>query len=186
MVKEHHSRMKVKDLWKNSVPVREYQFIRELSVQNTFYAICLHGANHRMESFKYVLDIVQMIQRCRREIDYPRLFAQARDDGTAKRISAVLAYVYQQFPHLHEVKPLDSMRLSCIPPSAIFSKWPLFLLDHWRDRVGVLIGIVRPPREVALWHLRDDSKVTASNVYVRFYQKRMLKFVAKFARRQGG
>ncbi|MFB5189238.1 nucleotidyltransferase family protein [Alicyclobacillus fastidiosus] len=186
LVKERDSRMNVKDLWKHSVPVHEYQCIRELSVQNAFYAICLHGANHRMDSYKYVLDIVQMVHRRGQDIDYPKLFTQAGDDGTARRIAAVLAYVYQQFPHLHQIKPLDARKWSLIPPGAIFSSWPILLLDRWSDRFRLLYDVVVPAREVALWHLKDDSNVTASNVYIRFYLRRMLRPVRKLVGGRGG
>ncbi|MFC5701749.1 nucleotidyltransferase family protein [Cohnella faecalis] len=92
--------------WRDSAPLGQFRFVRELSVTHTFYAICLHGVRHRMESLRYLLDIAQMLYRFGSSIDYAELFAQAAADRTVNRLKAALSIVYRVFPKLDQLKPL--------------------------------------------------------------------------------
>ncbi|WEK54921.1 MAG: nucleotidyltransferase family protein [Candidatus Cohnella colombiensis] len=127
ITKDHHARLHLNDLtvelhwtldkeywsdlnshafWQSSENLREYQYIKQLSTPSTFYFICLHSARHQMDSIRYLLDIVQMLDRCGDEIDYEALFQQADQDKTLRRVLTVLSIVYEQFPHLQQTKPL--------------------------------------------------------------------------------
>jgi len=105
--KQYWSDLDPNPFWLASESFRDYTFIRQLSTPHTFYFICLHGARHQMDSLRYLMDVAQMLYACGDEIDFDTLFRQAEQDKTLRRIHTVLSIVYQQFPHLHEVKPLD-------------------------------------------------------------------------------
>ncbi|WP_373231272.1 nucleotidyltransferase family protein [Cohnella sp.] len=105
--KQYWSDLNPAPFWESSETFKKYNFIRQLSTQYTFYFICLHGARHQLESLRYLLDIVQMLYTCSEKIDYDLLFQQAVRDKTSRRIKTVLSIVYQQFPHLHVLKPLN-------------------------------------------------------------------------------
>ena len=92
--------------WSRSVPLAGFQHARELSTGHLFYYICLHGIRHRMDAFKYLLDIVHMIAQFPDELDYGALLEEASRDKTKRRIMAALSIVYGQFPFLHGIKPL--------------------------------------------------------------------------------
>ncbi|CAG7632596.1 nucleotidyltransferase family protein [Paenibacillus allorhizosphaerae] len=104
--KQHWSDLHIEPFWRDAEALKNYRSVKQLSDLHTFYFICLHGARHQMDSMRYVLDIVQMIHHCGDRLDYKKLMEQAVIDKTNKRIQAALSIVYQQFPHLHEWKPL--------------------------------------------------------------------------------
>lgn len=105
--KQYWSDLNPGPFWESSESFKSNQFIRQLSTQYTFYFICLHSARHQLDSLRYLLDIVQMLYTYSEEIDYDLLFEQAAIDKTSKRIKTVLSIVYQQFPHLQVLKPLN-------------------------------------------------------------------------------
>jgi hypothetical protein len=111
--KQYWSDLNAVPFWESSESFNHYNYIKQLSTQNTFYFICLHSARHQMDSVRYLLDIVQMLYTSSEEIDYVSLFKQADCDKTSRRIKTVLSIVYQQFPHLHEVKPLNIPYVRC-------------------------------------------------------------------------
>ncbi|RAP77475.1 nucleotidyltransferase family protein [Paenibacillus montanisoli] len=141
-------------LWSNCVPYGNFLWAREMSVQQTFYMICLHGIKHRMDSIKYILDVLQMIEYCGNEIDYELLLKQAEKDKTKSRIIAALSIVYQCFPHLHQIKPfrqedyvlfwkyslIRKMNQKNYRVKPIFNKlFPFFLLDSWSHRLNYIL-----------------------------------------------
>ncbi|RUS45253.1 nucleotidyltransferase family protein [Cohnella sp. AR92] len=105
--KQYWSRLDPAPFWEESERFQEYHYIRQMSTQQAFYFICLHGARHHMDNMRFILDIVQMLYRSGAEIDFEALFRQAKRDLTSRRIRTVLTIVYSQFPHLQEWKPLD-------------------------------------------------------------------------------
>lgn len=92
--------------WSQSVPLAGFRHVRELSTAHLFYSICLHGIRHRMDAFKFLLDIVHMIVQFPDELDYGMLLEEAARDKTKRRIMVALSIVYGQFPFLHGIKPL--------------------------------------------------------------------------------
>ncbi|CAG7613266.1 hypothetical protein PAESOLCIP111_01582 [Paenibacillus solanacearum] len=104
--KQHWSDLHIEPFWRDAEVFKEYSYVKQMSDLHTFYFICLHGARHQMDSIRYLLDIVQMIHQCGDKLSYKELMEQAAYDKTSKRIQAALSIVYQQFPHLHEIKPL--------------------------------------------------------------------------------
>lgn len=100
------SRLDPERFWNNAAVLPTYRHARELSASDTLYFACLHGARHQMSSLRYLLDIVQILEHCADFIELDALLEQAEADRTSRRIQAVLSIVYDQFPHLHAVKPL--------------------------------------------------------------------------------
>lgn len=98
--------------WENISSIEPYQFVKELSLTNTFYFICLHGARHHMDSVRYILDVAQIIWKYGEKVDYQALFEQTAYDKTMKRVQSVLSIVYDVFPQLHVIKPLPFQTLN--------------------------------------------------------------------------
>jgi hypothetical protein len=100
------SELQTAPFWKQAAGLEGFDCVRELSPLHTLYFICLHGARHQMDSIRYVLDVARILYTCGPDIDYEALFEQTSEDKTTKRVQAVLSIVYQEFPQLHELKPL--------------------------------------------------------------------------------
>lgn len=175
VVKQYTSEVSIETFWKHSVAMGNYHFVRELALQDTFYAICLHGANHRMESIRFSLDIAHLIYRFGAGIDYSLLFAQAKSDRTFRRVYAALATTYKQFPGLHNKKALPHLPMSYTLSDHLFLRFPLLLFDNWKHPFRELKEWVWPRKSVALWFMKDDQRVNPSNVYFRFYRRRFVK-----------
>lgn len=104
--KQYWSDLDPEPFWGKSESFKHYRYIRQLSDQMNFYFICLHSARHQMDSVRYLLDIVQMLHRSAKAIDFNSLFRQAKQDKTFRRLRTVLTIVYEQFPDLQQAKPL--------------------------------------------------------------------------------
>ncbi|RAV22104.1 nucleotidyltransferase family protein [Paenibacillus contaminans] len=107
LVKERTSRLRIEEFWHDAACLKGFIFNKELSVQHTFHAICLHGANHYMDSLKHVLDIVQMIEKFADEIDMDKLLQDARRDLHFTKVRFALSSAYRTFPHLQAIKPVQ-------------------------------------------------------------------------------
>jgi len=99
------SKLDLEPFWERSTPLGAYRCVRELSDHHALYMICLHGWRHALDSFKYVLDIMQTIAAAPEKPDYDRLFRDARADRTERRLRSTLSAVYRQFPCLQRLGP---------------------------------------------------------------------------------
>lgn len=122
ILREHVSDTDMSGFWREAEPISPYQLVKELSVQDTFYYLCLHGYNHNMLSLKYVIDILHVLRCCSAEIDYSRIFAQAKVDGNYAKVLIALTIVYDLFPELQGVKPLNVRR-----------RWPFWNIELMRN-----------------------------------------------------
>ncbi|MFS0723907.1 nucleotidyltransferase family protein [Paenibacillus sp. 1P07SE] len=104
--KPHLSELRDAPFWESSLPMEGYSGIRELDSQSTFYFMILHGMRHRMDSPRYLVDLAQMLFYHGEAIDLQDLAVRAREDRTLRRVQGALSIVYQQFPRLHDLKPL--------------------------------------------------------------------------------
>lgn len=100
------SRLDIAPFWQEAVPLKPYKQVMELSDYHQFYMICLHGWKHGLNSPKYLLDIVQLLEVSGDRICFDRLLREASIHRTNKRIASTLSIVYRQFPYLEESKPL--------------------------------------------------------------------------------
>lgn len=110
IVKKKSANFDIKDFWRSSISMHEYDHVYELSAYHTFYMICLHGWRHNLDSPKYFIDIIQMIHTLGEEIDYDILFNEAKTHKTLNRLVRTLSIVYKQFPHLNKVRELPLKR----------------------------------------------------------------------------
>lgn len=106
IVVEKTARFPIREFWEEAVPIDGFSFVKQFSDYHTFYFICLHGWRHNLDSLKYFIDIIQMIHLLRDTLDYDRLLRDSANHQTRKRMVRTLAIVYQQFPHLNEIKKL--------------------------------------------------------------------------------
>lgn len=106
LLRKETSSLNMAELWRDSVPFKPYRHVFELSDLHTFYLICLHGWNHHLNSWKYFIDIVQMIHVMKDRLDFIKLMQFARKQKTWKRVAHTLMIVYHEFPSLDEVLPL--------------------------------------------------------------------------------
>jgi hypothetical protein len=104
IVKENTSNFDINDFWAHAKPIPGSSHIMELSPNDTFYMICLHGWRHNLDSMRYFIDIIQVLHKYRAVIDYQEIFAMAAQHQTFKRMTRTLSIVYQEFPHLNGVK----------------------------------------------------------------------------------
>ena len=102
ILKQNTATFSIDELWEESSSINDSLYIKQLSNFHLFYMICLHGWRHNMESWKYFIDIIQLISKL--DIDYKRLLEDAGRHKTRKRIVRTLSIVYHQLPTLHLVK----------------------------------------------------------------------------------
>ncbi|MCL6458744.1 MAG: nucleotidyltransferase family protein, partial [Gorillibacterium sp.] len=107
LLMEGTSSFSMEELWRDATPLHPYRQVMELSDYHTFYMICLHGWKHSLDSIKYLIDIIQLIQVCGNQINYDKLLLDAVSHRTYKRLSSTLSIVYRQFPFLENRKPLQ-------------------------------------------------------------------------------
>lgn len=105
LLKESTARFNIEEFWKASKPTGQYSFVKELSSLHIFYMIILHGWRHNLDSLKYHLDIIQLIQFFKDYLDFDLLITMAEKHQTKKRIIRTLSSVYQEFPFLDDIKP---------------------------------------------------------------------------------
>ncbi|CAM2978122.1 nucleotidyltransferase family protein [Paenibacillus sediminis] len=116
--RQNNSNTEIDYFWSESSLISNYTYVRELSLQQTFYHICLHGISHHMSSLKYILDILQLIHYYGDDMDYERLLHQASSDHNYSKVVLALSLVYKLFPYLQERKPLS-----------VHKKYPLWSMD---------------------------------------------------------
>ncbi|MGE6229115.1 nucleotidyltransferase family protein [Paenibacillus chitinolyticus] len=92
--------------WSQSLPLQNYVHIRRMSDSDTFYSICLHGSQHRMNSIRYFLDVVHLLQNADVESVRKGVVQRAAREYTVKRMKTVLAAVDYLFPGLPVIVPV--------------------------------------------------------------------------------
>jgi len=187
------SRMRMEASWETSERLPGYRHARILGTTYTFYSLCLHGASHRMDSLRYVLDLYHLLNGQRGKIDLNEVWRQACADGTRKRVAAALSILYSLFPELHKRhelpfhpkvrfwKPayvLNPPDPDGPPPHRALNK-QLFMLaamDSWRYRFAYLAHAVFPSRGLARYSM-DEAGPAGSlpAMYYRLYKQRLRK-----------
>ncbi|MFE4570543.1 nucleotidyltransferase family protein [Paenibacillus chitinolyticus] len=92
--------------WSQSLPLQNYVHIRRMNDSDTFYSICLHGSQHRMNSIRYFLDVVHLLQNADVESVRKGVVQRAAREYTVKRMKTVLAAVDYLFPGLPVIVPV--------------------------------------------------------------------------------
>ncbi|SEF80699.1 nucleotidyltransferase family protein [Paenibacillus sp. UNC499MF] len=76
-----------KSFWLRSSPISDFSYVRQLSPEDVFYMICLHGAQHYMISPRYSLDILQLIQIQPQIFDWDDIYRRTKAEHTRHRMS---------------------------------------------------------------------------------------------------
>ncbi|MFD1359120.1 nucleotidyltransferase family protein [Fictibacillus halophilus] len=126
LVKEDTSNMDLRAFWGEAVRFQStYHYVKELSDYHAFYMICLHGWRHNLDSLKYYLDIIQMINVLSFSLDFSRLIKEAEKHQTKKRLIRTLSNVYNQYPFLASIKYFPSQIYGKSKSYKISEKKPL-------------------------------------------------------------
>lgn len=189
VLRSHISGTRMEQLWDSAQPYASSAVIQELSVEQTFYHICLHGYNHQLLSFKYILDVVHLLYGHAKEIQLGKLLAQAENDRNLAKMLIVLTHAYDLFPALHAIKPLPaskrwpfwSLRLMDIGPIKdknlryylfrVFA--PFVTFDTWQQQFADFRYSWFPPRDFALAMVKIEAESPFYKVYGRLYWNRL-------------
>lgn len=178
------SRINMAAAWESSEPMDGYKKARTLGTTYTFYSLCLHGASHRMDSLKYVVDLHKLLHNESDEIDMDWIWKQSRKDQTRRRVIAALSTTYRIFPELHHVKKLPFearkyfllARRPTLPHPAWKTLYTLATLDSWRYRLGYIWRLIFPSRAYARYSLDAAGPPKSMPVlYYRLYKQRLRK-----------
>lgn len=167
--------------WQHSLPLPGYERVRQLTLEFTFYTLCLHGSSHQMECCRYVLDLVQLLSEHAEHIQLSRILAIAEQDHTAGRVKAALSITYALFPELERIAPLPFKPTmqgwkGTLEPSSRLRQWlfQLRVLDRWSYRFAHLLRLILPSRSVAAYSLDDPSPPgTVTGMYIKLYRQRL-------------
>lgn len=102
-LRKNTSNLDMRFIWRDSIRCGNYRHIRELSDFHAFYLTVLHGWNHELLSWKYFIDIMQLIDVLKDRLDYEKLLRFARQTATYRRVARTLSIVYYEFPELNRM-----------------------------------------------------------------------------------
>ncbi|MFS0836745.1 nucleotidyltransferase family protein [Paenibacillus sp. 1P03SA] len=122
--------------WSQSLPLKDYAHIRRMNDSDTFYSICLHGSQHRMNSLRYFLDVVHLLLQADIESYRKGVVQRAVRERTLKRMKAVLGAVAYLFPGL---RAIVSVKPS-VPPMWSYSL--IRRVQHGRKGVANAVYII--------------------------------------------
>lgn len=194
LLREKSSALNIEAFWQQAIPCPHYHYVKELSDYHTFYMICLHGWRHQLNSLKYFVDIMQMIHVLNEELDYTRLWEDARCDQNLKRVYKTLAIVYNLFPHLHGLRKLPGNRkikiwweYQAIRDSSHktyrqylnLMQFKYLDFDTYQQCLHAVANWFLPSSVDLLFEL---GSVGQGNPYVQLYKKRSLQFMRLLSR----
>ncbi|WP_373231282.1 nucleotidyltransferase family protein [Cohnella sp.] len=96
------SQIAMEHAWITSEALNNFNHIRMMDTTYTFYALCVHGVSHQMDSIRYALDLCQFIRLHAGRIGMEQMLERAKADGTINRVIAALSITYQLFPNLNK------------------------------------------------------------------------------------
>lgn len=188
ILKETTADLQIEEFWKEARPVSPYGKVKALSGYHTFYMICLHGWRHNLDSPKYYLDIIQMIDVLKGKLPYERLFQDAKRHQTVKRMGRTLSLVYEKYPMLTDIAPLGAYiapkkkqgqkQGSRFASYAQFIGYQFFSYDTIRHSSVELKLWLLPTRRDLLSQVNQDPKrFSYFSLLSRLYKKRCLNAV---------
>lgn len=180
LVQADTSQMNMGVAWATSEQSASYKNVRILSPSYTFYALCLHGASHQMDSLKYVIDVLHFLERHYEQIDFRWLLEQAEKDHTYRRVAAALSVVENLFPGLSNMEriPFERIRMYNHKSRLYRIVFTLSMLDSWRYRWIHIARLVIPSQSVALYSVGSDQRRRSWIViYYNLYKQRLRKLL---------
>ncbi len=185
--------MRLDEAWRHSEPLSGFRHARICSAAYTFYALCLHGASHQMDSNKHIIDLMHMIVRHHEDISLPEVLQLARQDRTLGRVKAAMSVVYALAPELSERLPLPFrtavrfwkrafLQRGSEPHSDGFKlrRWlfTFHMLDSWPYRWRHVRQLLLPSVQLAAYSVDDaDARSSTAGLYLRLYRQRLRKLM---------
>ncbi|MFE4114864.1 nucleotidyltransferase family protein [Priestia sp. YIM B13448] len=191
LLRKNSSGLQIEQFWQHSTTLEGYKNIKKLSEVHTFYMICLHGWNHKLDSLKYFIDIMQIIHILDRKIDYYTLFKIAKTDQTLKRLISTLTIVYHQFPHLDKINKLPInkksniwwdyqkiryMKTGNIKQFKNYIRFYLFDCDTLKHSIISFNRAVFPAREEVINNYQSSKKYNKYKFlegYLKYYKEKI-------------
>lgn len=91
VIDEATAQVDMEDFWRVAVPFSEkYLFLKKLPLNETFYLLCLHGISHKLDSPRYLADIMFFLSRWGAKLDLESIFALAKRHKTYRRTLLIL------------------------------------------------------------------------------------------------
>ncbi len=193
LVSDDSAQMDLNEAWAQTESLPGYRNARVWLPTYTFYALCLHGASHQMDSSKYVIDLLHMLTQHRGQVDLQEVLRLARRDHTVGRVKAALSILYQLVPEMAELQSLPiKPSIRYWNPSFIkhigdahesrfkLRRWlfNLYMLDSGRYRLLQLKQLVLPSKELAAYSVDDsDTRRSTAGLYLRLYRQRLRKLL---------
>ena len=178
LVQSDTSQMNMGAAWTTSEPLTDYKNVRVLSPSYTFYTLCLHGASHQMDSLKYVVDLLHMLERHHEQIDFTWVLKQADLDHTRRRIGAALSVVSQFLPDLASLQGIAYEHIHIYNQKSRLYRllFTLSMLDSWRYRWIFIARLIIPSQRLALYSLGTDGRRKSwVSIYYNLYKQRFRK-----------
>lgn len=185
------SKIAMENAWITSEPLDGFNHIRIMDTTYTFYALCLHGVSHQMDSVRHALDLCQFIRMHAGRIGMNQLLERAEADRTKQRIIAALSITYHLFPDLNKFLKLpfptkirywnEAFLLAKGNGGSTYSPFlrtmfTIATMDNWRFRCTHLFRIIFPTRAIARYSVDDDQvPSTLPALYYRLYKQRFRK-----------
>ncbi len=180
LVQSNTSQMNMGVAWATSEALPDYKNVRVLSPSYTFYALCLHGASHQMDSLKYVVDILHLLECHHEHIHVEWVLEQAEQDHTSRRVAAALSVVNDLFPGLSSLDciPFERIQISNRKSGLHSLVFTLLMLDSWRYRWIYITRLIIPSQSVALYSLGTDHRQRSRFfIYYTLYKQRLRKLL---------
>src|SRR5690606_30659027 len=90
LVQDGSARLDLNETWAQTEQLAGCGNARVWQPAYTFYALCLHGASHQMDSSKYVVDLLHLLAAHHEQIVPREVLGIARRDHAAGQVRAVL------------------------------------------------------------------------------------------------
>jgi hypothetical protein len=180
LVQSDTSQMNMGVAWATSEQSESYTNVRVLSPSYTFYALCLHGASHQMDSLKYVIDVLHFLERHYELIDFKWLLEQAEKDHTRRRVAISLTVVENLFPGLSIMAciPFERIRMLDHKSRLHRTMFTLSMLDSWRYRWTHIARLIIPSQSLALYSIgADHRRRSRIFIYYNLYKQRLRKLL---------
>lgn len=136
LLREKTSDLDINEFWKAAIPYKEFTHVRQLSDFHTFYLICLHGWRSNMSSYKYFIDIIQLMKKMGPDLNLPYLIEKSRQHKTSTRIIKVFSILYGTLPFMNDLERLPFKRKKSI---------------FWRESILQPDGDNRFPSKMRRW-----------------------------------
>ncbi|WP_404405937.1 nucleotidyltransferase family protein [Jeotgalibacillus malaysiensis] len=131
----------MENIWENAMQ-STLPYMYQLSDEDTFYFTCLHGWRHNLDSPKYFIDLIQVLQEAKEPVDFQQLLERAERERTYKRITFVLNHLVNETPFLFEVGILESLTIKqkLYPHDTYraFIQYQFFSYDHPKHTLNEL------------------------------------------------